>query len=52
MSKLTESILQSILEELQSIRKHVVPTPPPNPVELERDITVALGIGPEEFGNR
>jgi hypothetical protein len=52
MSKQIECLLQSILEELQTIRAHIVPPSLPTPAELERDITVALGTGPDEVFNR
>jgi|HubBroStandDraft_2_1064218.scaffolds.fasta_scaffold271218_3 hypothetical protein len=52
MSKVSEALLQSILEELQAIRKCVVPPAPPSPDELERDLTVALGVGPDEVFNK
>jgi len=52
MSKQSEALLQSILAEIQAIRAHLVPAPLPDPAELERDITVALGTGPDEVFNR
>jgi hypothetical protein len=47
-----ENTLLTILDELRMIRQHFVPPPLPTPDELERDITVALGTGPDEFGNK
>jgi hypothetical protein len=52
MSKQIESLLQQILEELQAIRQHTVPAPIPKPEELARDITVALGVGPDNAFNK
>jgi hypothetical protein len=52
MSKRVETLLQSILEELQAIRAHSVPAPLPTPAELERDLTVAFGSGPDEVFNK
>jgi hypothetical protein len=52
MSKQTESLLQSILDELRLIREEIVKPPLPTPAELERDLSVVLGTGPEEFGNK
>ena len=47
-----ENTLLEILEELRAIRIQIVPQPLPNSAELERDITVALGTGPEGTFNR
>ena len=52
MSKTSECLLQSILDELRLIRAHIVPPPLPTPDELARDITVALGTGPDEVFNK
>jgi hypothetical protein len=47
-----ENTLLTILEELRMIRQHLVPPPLPTKDELERDITVALGVGPDEVFNK
>jgi hypothetical protein len=52
MSKQIECLLQSILQELQSIREHIVPPAPLNPVELEQTLTKVLGVGPDNTWNR
>jgi hypothetical protein len=52
VSKSADSTLLLILEELKQIRQALVKPLPPTPEELERDLTVTLGVGPEDFGNR
>jgi|HubBroStandDraft_6_1064221.scaffolds.fasta_scaffold337183_3 hypothetical protein len=51
MTNQTESLLRSILAELQAIHQLLSPPKPMSEVELEHNLSVALGTGPEEFGN-
>lgn len=51
-SKQIESLLQAILGELVLIREELVKPAPPTPEQLERDLTVALGVGRDEVFNK
>jgi hypothetical protein len=52
MTNQTESLLRSILAELQAIHQALVKPDPPTPVELEQDLTRALGVGPDGAWNK
>jgi hypothetical protein len=47
-----ESLLQQLIEEVRMLRQHFVKPPPPTPEQLERDLTVALGVGRDEVFNK
>jgi hypothetical protein len=52
MSKSADSTLLLILEELKQIRQALVKPDPPSQEQLARDLTVALGTGPDEVFNK
>jgi hypothetical protein len=52
MSKTSECLLQSILDELRILRQHLVPPPLPTPDELEQTLTRVLGVGPDDAFNK
>jgi len=47
-----ENTLLMILDELRTIRQFIVPAPKMNDVELEQNLTRAMGVGPDDAFNK